>query len=908
MSVLEAYAYVRPTPTSFWSWGDEGRVLLWADGRTVAFLPEVHAAAQRLRSVGLPPFGSMVLALAGMRDTWAADESQRSALTGYVKTALSPGGELPGIIQDLLRDACARLDALAALPEELRKGAEARALLVEMLFEGVPPMVKPASMGPLIEMLAQRVPDLATDESPPPNLHAAEALAILKSLAAGRRLLDAEAIRLRQRTGLEQAPAAPEIHVSDLVRGLLNELRGDPQLGGLAKLARAVLAVIATPRRLVPETELPLGGVSDITNRGPLDRLLLTELAHDDLTLAVRVALNEALYLRRESPRSPQAFTRAVLLDCGIRLWGLPRVFSTAVGLAVAATTPKEASLTVWSAHRDTLIPVDLTTHDGLLAHLERLEPEPHNGAALPALAARLKEVPEQRSETILVTHPDAAADAEFQQAVQAAELYPYLLATVAGSGRFALEACSSAGRKPLAEAVLKLNDILAAPAEQPPLVDARDDLPAFFRLPSSPFHLPVTADLRHAVSSPRHGLVALSLRTLMYWPALGRAHKFRAAAPLPSGTFVGLGIFEDEAAAVALIWEPVDKVLHCAVADLKSHQLVPRRIFGLPAEPLGVGGHRGCILILHSGRVAAYSLNLCVHIASKTFPAEYRIVGARFLQRPDGTVLAIACDGTGIQLIDVPLAPAPIAVFDRIGVEGPLALYPDGSVRNSAGEMLVPPAALVRPLLRFSCRVSNNGTRLIADFLCPTDAVAHCLDLAAPHPKWQPLGKVNRDRFLLGPQADFAVDRRISLRRHIQGICVNRANNLTLISRRNKAVVLAAAVPRLVPAGRYAGDAKHYLSFKELGTPAASATGLLVAEWPDGSRAWMDRRGILHLRSSDPAIPELSVLLADASASMTAWTSDGKTYGWEQYLTEPPTGKPSGLIMHLCAFVGRLG
>ncbi len=68
--------------------------------------------------------------------------------------------------------------------------------------------------------------------------------------------------------------------------------------------------------------------------------------------------------------------------------------------------------------------------------------------------------------------------------------------------------------------------------------------------------------------------------------------------------------------------------------------------------------------------------------------------------------------------------------------------------------------------------------------------------------------------------QADFAVDRRISLRRHIQGICVNRANNLMLISRRNKAVVLAAGTPRLVPAGRYAGDARHYVSFKAPAAP----------------------------------------------------------------------------------------
>ena len=79
------------------------------------------------------------------------------------------------------------------------------------------------------------------------------------------------------------------------------------------------------------------GGVADITNRGPLDRLLLSELAHDDLTLAARVALNEALYLRREPPMREPPGALGLLLDSGVRLWGIPRVLATAVALALIA-------------------------------------------------------------------------------------------------------------------------------------------------------------------------------------------------------------------------------------------------------------------------------------------------------------------------------------------------------------------------------------------------------------------------------------------------------------------------------------------------------------------------------------------------------------------------------------------
>src|SRR5439155_18569938 len=94
---------------------------------------------------------------------------------------------------------------------------------------------------------------------------------------------------------------------------------------------------IHLPRRLNEAEELPVGGVSDIAPRGPLDRLLLSELAHDDLTLAVRVAMNEALYYRRESPPRTPPRQRHLVLDSGVRLWGLPRLYGTAVALAMTA-------------------------------------------------------------------------------------------------------------------------------------------------------------------------------------------------------------------------------------------------------------------------------------------------------------------------------------------------------------------------------------------------------------------------------------------------------------------------------------------------------------------------------------------------------------------------------------------
>jgi len=129
-----------------------------------------------------------------------------------------------------------------------------------------------------------------------------------------------------------------------MARRLIARLHQDPELGGIARIAHQLLAAIHLPRSLSDREDLPVGGVSDISNRGPLDRLLLSELAHDDVTLALRIALNEALYLRRETPPRSPPRRRAVLIDAGIRLWGVPRVFATAVALSLAATTERAGS------------------------------------------------------------------------------------------------------------------------------------------------------------------------------------------------------------------------------------------------------------------------------------------------------------------------------------------------------------------------------------------------------------------------------------------------------------------------------------------------------------------------------------------------------------------------------------
>ena len=95
-------------------------------------------------------------------------------------------------------------------------------------------------------------------------------------------------------------------------------------------------------------------------------------------------------------------------------------------------------------------------------------------------------------------------------------------------------------------------------------------------------------------------------------------------------------------------------------------------------------------------------------------------------------------------------------------------------------------------------------------------------------------------------------------------------------------------------------------LSFEEIESPGDAGYTLHAATWKDGSRAVLDSRGMLHLRSSDTAIPELTLVLC--AGALAGWCADGRWFGPPYFIGEHvPT--PGAVIYEevLKPFVSRL-
>ena len=70
----------------------------------------------------------------------------------------------------------------------------------------------------------------------------------------------------------------------------------------------------------------------------------------------------------------------------------------------------------------------------------------------------------------------------------------------------------------------------------------------------------------------------------------------------------------------------------------------------------------------------------------------------------------------------------------------------------------------------------------------------------------------------------------------------------------------------------------------------------LALATWQDGSRAWLDSRGLLHLKSSDPGIPEVTLVLNERVIS--GWCANGRVWG-DFFFTGDVLQTAAGQIHH---------
>jgi hypothetical protein len=912
--------YLLPPRGSFWRWIDDGAGLGWDKGETIAFREEILVVLRRLADTGagLPPLAAIVLLLAATRDNWTTagtrliTHAENLAESGGGDTSSAVGVTLRAVghrLVDDTRQVFDKLQVIADLSPELRRAPSAKANLADIVFTLETRSTAFDAAAVLGELESN--PDPATADSAVlfSNIALRELVDTLDALRSGLAGLDAAQIEMRLKTGLDTSvkPAEIDLGPSDRARRLMNEPDEDSDVSAVARIARGLLAAVAVPRPVGHPDDRPAGGVTDISNRGPLDRLLLSELAQDDLTLAVRIAVNEALYMQRETPPRHPPRLRAIFVDTGIRTWGVPRIYIAAVALALTATADADGDVTAWRAQGDaSLSKADLSTRPGLTRHLAALGDRAHFGDSLAEFTALIARAGDT-ADPFFVTHEDVLEDPDFQKAMRDHGPETTYAAAVGRNGSFRLWHLSAAGRHLVRSAQFDLEKLLEPPKHQPrkklpPLISPATELPEIFSATPFPLRLPPTSRVVATAVHAEAGVVGITQdRRLLHWDQLPDKGPLQLSAQLPKGSVQFLAITAEKQ-AVAVIRED-DAVGRCltVVADLNLQTVDIKWI-----EPQPTGTHYAChagmLYIIEFLTVTALLLDESKPVAAmRQHP--YRWTSGRCFAASDnsggngrshavlsfdgGALLKLEPVATGSDFVEV--------VFEPNG--GPfrdtLTMKVSGRIHGSDGKQLP-----IEVKYLHDVRFVDADQRLTGRGVTPDrKSVFYELDFRSANPSWRVCQPVPAPTSVLHWPIHWMPGR---LRTRFDAIAVDQLGTIRLRGGRKSeqlGIVFSESQNAVVLQRTDAVVAEErWRPFRPMDPASPDQRWLSVASWPQGSEAFIDHRGMLHLRSSYGFFPEISLVLANNSP-MAAWTSNGKLAGPAYYFDGNATIGPANVL-----------
>jgi len=359
---------------------------------TAAFAGQLAEMLENIASVlnGLPTITSVLCVASALRH-WESDAVWDDRLRGMMLQTAGTTGLLDTGRPKLVR----WFSKIAAQKEELRTGTIATVSIFGCGLAGRPDLLEITDNKKIAEIIQSlRVPNEDREPFNPVYALSDQELVSHCLLTWGTLLQlsesagDTEVLETWRKTGLRDfphTPDAPENLPPQSLHETLQALEDDETYGSLARYSRELSGLISLPRRVADPDDMPQGGVSDVTNRGNPEQLLMTELAAEPLVLLARIANGQALYMRKETPPGTQASTRPVLVESGIQCWGMTRVRMAALALAVASSERRRARMDTefYLLESARYLPVDGSTRNGIFGLIECLDIGEHPGHAL---------------------------------------------------------------------------------------------------------------------------------------------------------------------------------------------------------------------------------------------------------------------------------------------------------------------------------------------------------------------------------------------------------------------------------------------------------------------------------------------------------------------------------------------
>ncbi len=463
---MELNAYFQSYEDYFWQWESDEEVpdargntdnnLLSVPGYgAIAYRVLVEEILKMLQPNGLPPFGSFLLLL-------AASQKRYEHNTYFDIIRQLPQSKLP-YIEAYVREAADFIQKLEALPSYIKQGQN-RVILFQTLLKSTYHMHSPGSSEILLRKLEKRPYKLAECALKKPVTEAV-VLRDIRFLALLDKQFPTTASIIKAVEGILAEPELEEELIEEVVgvdedKGFIQQLIEEPKTFQVGSLIKRIWSGLKIPMRHLSPGEQPIGGISDMTNKGELHRMLLSEFANEEEVFLSRVANNEALYIQREIPPEENIFERILLIDASLKSWGTPKILAFAVALAIVKHPKANTTCRVFILG-DTFREVPVNEVYEVIASLNQVSPVLEVSGAIHAF---FEAHADQSLEVFLLTHEETLEVPAMQRAVHEHRDQLKYVVTTSLAGELNIFAYNKGTKKQVQKMILPLEELWAKP------------------------------------------------------------------------------------------------------------------------------------------------------------------------------------------------------------------------------------------------------------------------------------------------------------------------------------------------------------------------------------------------------------------------------------------------------------
>ncbi|HLO53109.1 MAG TPA: ribosomal protein L7/L12 [Saprospiraceae bacterium] len=365
---MNANDYFRSYVKYFWLWEDETEVLAINGGSTIAYTEELIPIMDTIAERGLPSFGAILCALI------AINKTEENSLD-FVYKILSALEFNEHFKNSDLEESFNFLAILQSLPDEYKIGKR-KQILLTTIFENAHNRIKSSTSKGIVNVLKEKKRRTSFQKlSVLTKSVLAKDIKVFQILS--RKFTNIQSI-------IDEMGNLPEIEEELLpqldtrstteknYKDFVEELMDNSQTFQIGALIKPIWAGFSVPIFNAHPSEQPLGGVSDLSNKGDFDKLLISEFANDDLLFMSRLANNEALYLHREMPPITDKLQRIMLIDISLKTWGIPKILGYASSLAISKH-PKSKSESKLFLVGDTFLQMEYEKASSIIDGLQQV-------------------------------------------------------------------------------------------------------------------------------------------------------------------------------------------------------------------------------------------------------------------------------------------------------------------------------------------------------------------------------------------------------------------------------------------------------------------------------------------------------------------------------------------------------